>query len=256
MGEGVLRLDRCKIYFCLWQARRADEKREIRMRGCKTCGRDTKRLSGRCAKCERDMRENGAVGQRAILKRDLHLHLQGVLASRKRTAGNAEQWATLDYQWDTVVERAWAIDQKAKSGQPFYKPAYRAAQEVLKLSKDVKSADVTNACLAMYSLLAFDGRLIKDDNSFKVQLVKAVRKLGTIGLGARWDGRQNRVGKMYRSMPPRAVDEVAGWLVAAYGFAGVTFAQTERKRIERELEEKAKVRAAVRGIFNSDDEAA
>jgi hypothetical protein len=165
--------------------------------------------------------ENGAVGQRAILKRDLHAHLQGVLASRKRTASAAEQWAALDHQWDVIVERAWASDRDAKVGQAFYKPAYQAAQEVLKLSKDVKSADVTNVCLAMYSLLAFDGRLINDDNSFKVQLVKAVRKLGTIGLGARWDDRQNRARKMYRSMPPRAVEEMARWLGAAYGFAGV-----------------------------------
>jgi hypothetical protein len=225
------------------------------MRGCRSCGRETKRLSGRCAKCERDQRENGAVGQRAILKRDLHGHLQGVLASRKRTAGNAEQWATLDYQWDGIVEAAWGIDREAKAGKAFYKPRYQAAQEVLKLSKDVKAADVTNVCLAMYALLAFDGRLIKDDNSFKVQLVKAVRKLGTIGLGAQWDNRQNRTRRMYRSMPPQAVDEMARWLGAAYGFAGVRFAQTEKARSERELEEKAKVRAAVRGIFNSEEAA-
>jgi hypothetical protein len=36
----------------------------------------------------------------------------------------------------------------------------------------------------------------------------------------------------------------------------LTFAQTEKVRSEREIEEKVKVRAAVRDIFKSDEEVA
>jgi hypothetical protein len=59
---------------------------------------------------------------------------------------------------------------------------------------------------------------------------------------------------VYRAMPPKAVQEMALWLKAAFGHAGVVFAQTERARRERELAEKAKLRDAIRKLFSDDDE--
>jgi hypothetical protein len=55
-------------------------------------------------------------------------------------------------------------------------------------------------------------------------------------------------------MPPKAVQEMALWLKAAFGHAGVVFAQTERARRERELAEKAKLKGAIRRLFSDDGE--
>ena len=76
---------------------------------------------------------------------------------QRRTANKAEQWAELDYQWDKIVEHARSAEQDYPHGSErgigaVYWPRVQAAREVLKLGKDLKAADGTNACLAMYSL--------------------------------------------------------------------------------------------------------
>ena len=119
----------------------------------------------------------------------------------------------------------------------------------MKLAADVRTEDVTNVALAMWSLLEFDGRLVKDDRAFLVQLVRQVRKLGTLGLGQRWDDRNQRTRRMYRAVPPRAVTEFAKWLRDAYGYAGVVYAHAEKARVERELEEKARLRSSIGKLF-------
>ena len=220
------------------------------VRFCRTCGKETERRSGRCGKCERALRVNGHPEQRGVTKRDLHPHLLSVIACRKRTADRAAEWANLDRQWDRIVEDAKAYIAEWRGGKASYRPQIRAAEEVVRLAVDVKAEDVTNVVLAMWSLLEFDGKLVKDDKAFLVQLVRQVRKLGTIGLGQRWDDRNQRTRRMYRAVPPRAVLEFAIWLRDAYGYAGVVYAHAEKARVERELEEKAKLRSSIGKLFD------
>jgi hypothetical protein len=223
---------------------------------CRTpgCGRPTKRLSGRCSKCESAKRLNGDYKQLAVTKKALHGHLVLAVACRKRTAERSDQWGALDGQWDKIVEQAREIVAQWRSGVASYRPRVQAAQEIIKLVEDdVQAEDVVNVSLAMWSAYLND-TLIKTDDSFLFQWTRQVRKLGTMALGQRWDNRQQRSRRVYRAMPPKAVQEMALWLKAAFGHAGVVFAQTERARRERELAEKAKLKGAIRRLFSDDGE--
>jgi hypothetical protein len=219
---------------------------------CRTpgCGRPTKRLSGRCSKCESAKRLNGDYKQLAVTKKALHGHLVLALACRKRTAERADQWAALDGQWNKIVEQAREILTEWRSGIASYRPRVQAAEEIIKLAEHgVKAEDVVNVSLAMWSAYLND-TLIKTDDSFLFQWTRQVRKLGTMALGQRWDDRQQRSRRVYRAMPPKAVHEMALWLKAAFGHAGVVFAKTERARRERELEERARLKGAIRKLFD------
>lgn len=233
-----------------------ESKEETTVRYCRACGRETKRLSGSCGKCERNKRENGHPAQRAVTKRELSEHLKLVLKCRKRTASQATEWAALDAQWGHIVDHARAVVAESRSGRAYLSTELRAANEVLRLARDVEAQQVTDVSLAMWSLNLNDGRMLKDDHSFLVQWVRQVRKLGTVALGQRWDDRQQRVRRMYVCVPPSAVKVFAGWLKAAYAHAGVTFARAERERHERELEEKARVKAAIGSLFNGEKDVA
>jgi hypothetical protein len=135
-----------------------------------------------------------------------------------------------------------------------YRPEAQAAEEIVKLADEgVQAEEVVNVSLAMWSAYLND-TLIKTDDSFLFQWTRQVRKLGTMALGQRWDDRQQRSRRVYRAMPPKAVREMALWLKAAFGHAGVVFAQTERARRERELEEKAELKGAIRKLFSDDGE--
>jgi hypothetical protein len=198
---------------------------------------------------------NGDYQQHAVTKRDLHAHLLLAEACRRRTADRAAEWSALDGQWDRLVERAREIVAASRSGKASHRPTVQAAQEIIKQAEDgVKAEDVVNVSLAMWSLYLND-RLIKTDTSFLVQWTRQVRKLGTMALGQRWDDRAQRVRRVYRVMPPKAVREMAAWLKAAFGHAGATFARTEKARHERELEERAQFKGAIGKLFDDKDAA-
>jgi hypothetical protein len=221
---------------------------------CRTpgCGRPTKRLSGRCSKCESAKRLNGDYKQLAVTKKALHGHLQLALACRKRTADRADEWAALDGLWDKLVEHAREIMHERHAGKAMYRPSAQAAEEIIKLSEGgVQAQDVVNVSLAVSSAY-WNDTLIRTDESFLFQWVRQVRKLGTMSLGQRWDNRQQRTRHVYRAMPPAAVREMAMMLKGAFGLAGVAFARSEKARKERVAADKAKLKDALGKLFDGD----
>ncbi len=149
-------------------------------------------------------------------------------ARRDKNKGNA-LWSILEERWGAIQATAGAILQQYEAGQTIIKHEHQAAQTVHVLAGAVDPGAVVDTALAMFLLQEDEPRAFKDDRAFRFQLVRRVRALTEKNAGLYWDNEEKRTKRVYRDMPPRAVEVLAGWLVQAFGQAGLILARKEQE---------------------------
>ncbi len=93
----------------------------------------------------------------------------------------------------------------------------------------------------MYLLLALEPRRFRSARAFWFQLVRRVRALAEVNVGSRFDPRTERIKRVYRDLPPRAIEALARIIVEAIGVAGGRLAQLELRDRQRQADQRARL---------------
>jgi uncharacterized protein (DUF924 family) len=112
----------------------------------------------------------------------------------------------------------------------------RAAEELVKLSGQVKAQEVIHTALAVFILQDQHPRKFYSDAGFRFQLVRRVRALTDLNVGAWWDHKANKVKRVYRDLPIQCTSIMGQWLAEAFGGAGIRLAELERADLEKQRE--------------------
>jgi hypothetical protein len=203
---------------------------------CRTpgCEKTTRRLSGRCGNCEAMRRLNGDYQQRAVPRRLILRYVKTVKVYRRAGKDQAEGWRAIDMLWPTIIEeaRSYLLTNPDPTHRSSYsataRARYRAHEEIVRLDADaIDGREVTHTVLALF-LMRWTDNVIRTDEAFLIQLARAVRKLGTVGLG-RYRDRYGRLRQRYRAVPRRAMLEIGRLINGAFGPNGMAIVKAEQQ---------------------------
>lgn len=146
-------------------------------------------------------------------------------------------WEVIRARWGRCVGHAQAALGQRDSGVPSQRHAVRAAEEVLKMDRNVPFISLACTSLAMYVLQSDHPRRFRDDEAFRFQLVRKVRGLDALAVYKTWNHKRRASHWVYRDMPPRAVRVMADYLAAAFGEAGLLLRDHAKTRPRLEVTE-------------------
>jgi hypothetical protein len=141
-----------------------------------------------------------------------------------------------------------AKEDRIRELKPSIRHEVKAAHELLRLAKGASAVDVTDTALAMYLMQDAEPRRFKSDQAFWTQLVRRVRGLAEVNAGTYWDQESGKVKRVYRDTPPRVTAVMKGWLVEAFGGAGLHLAQLERRDDEARRGDREAMRQALAAL--------
>jgi hypothetical protein len=182
------------------------------------------------------MRRHGDPRQEGITKAQLEPYVKLVEARISKNAANPV-WAQLDDRWQVLTRSAEETLSAYHNGRPGLRQEVRAASEVKKLSDAVEPREVIMAALAMYLMLYQEPRRFRSDEAFTTQLVRRVRGLSEVNVGVWYDNKTNKMRRVYRELPPRVVQVIAGWLIPVLGGVGLKLVELEKADWEAQQNE-------------------
>ncbi|MBM6592391.1 recombinase family protein [Microvirga pudoricolor] len=92
----------------------------------------------------------------------------------------------------------------------------------------VEPHEVIVTALAMFLMHYQEPRRFKSDDAFTTQLVRRVRGLSDVNVGEWYDDKSGRTRRVYRELPPRVVQVIAGWLIPMLGGIGLKLVELEQ----------------------------
>jgi hypothetical protein len=212
-----------------------------RASGCRdvvTRGRSTRY----CERHHRNLYRHGDTHGNAFSKRELAYYRKLVKAKRKATK-EAPFWVECERRWEATIRRAQSITRDSQSGRVVHRPTRIAAEEVLKIASCTPASEVLEVMGAMYLAQEQDPHRFVSDRHFWFQLARRIRSLGDTLTATRWDGRalggKGKLRRLYKDLTPRAVEELAKWIVAWSAGAGVNIAHTIVEDDRMEMAKKA-----------------
>jgi hypothetical protein len=203
--------------------------RTCRAPGCPST--TSSRFSPYCTTHRGRLRRQGSIDQRPVSKRELASYIRLV---EKRITKNADNlaWSRLDEAWGRLLGHARGILTGESSGRPGPRHERVAARELMRLGELVNAREVVNCALAMFVMLELDGRRFPTDPGFRAQLVRRVLRLTELNSSLYFDRVTNHAKRVYRDLPPRAVNVLGQWLAEAFGVAGMHLGRLELRDIE------------------------
>jgi hypothetical protein len=202
------------------------------------------RFAAYCGPHRAALRRHGAVDQKALTKAQLKPYLTLV---KKRIAKNPESiaWVNLDERWVALVDHAEGIlaaFAKGKAGSRFERVA---AQEVVKLAKEVKPREVVEVVCAMVMMWTMEPRRFRSDNAFRTQLARRVRSLTDLHVGERYDHVRGKIRRHYRELTSKAALILGHWLATTLGVGGQHMARLEEAEREQKARESRELHEAL-----------
>jgi hypothetical protein len=169
---------------------------------------------------------------------------------RARIARNADNvaWVTLDERWRALVDHAHGVIRSFESGRAGVRFERTAAQEVIKLAKDVEARAVVEVTAAMVVMREFEPRAFRSDDAFWLQLTRRARSLTDLHFGETWDNRRKRVRRHYRELSPKAAIIMGRWLAETLGVGGQHIARVELAEREKKAKERGDLHEALRKL--------
>ena len=200
-----------------------------------------------CDHHKQAQRRHGHAAQAGVTVHELRPFVALVDARKAKNPGNPT-WPMLVARWEAVVDAAKATLVRYGSGQPGNRYAVKAAHQLTTLAENTEPWAVVRTVLAMYLLQDQQPRRFVSDAAFDAQLVRRVTRLAPANAGTYWDQSSGRAKRVYRDIPPRAVQALAVPLKEALGAAGVMLAAKEREDAERQRDERQQLAEAIRGL--------
>jgi hypothetical protein len=193
------------------------------------------------------LRRHGAPDQKAVTKARLAPYLRIVKARIARNPDNVA-WVTLDERWRALVDHAHGVLKTFASGRAGVRFERIAAQEVVKLAKEVEARAVVEVTAAMVVMQEFEPRAFRSDDAFWLQLTRRVRSLTDLHFGESWDNKRQRVRRHYRDISPKAAVIMGRWLAEMLGVGGQHIARVELAEREKTAKEQVGLHDALRKL--------
>lgn len=204
----------------------------VRQCAVPSCGAATAGHSTLCERHKRTQRRHGHPEQVGTTVHDIK-HYRKRVAARKAKNPTNPAWSLLEQRWQGLI--AIAADTVAAYLRGAVHIAYvvRAAEQVLRIATAVPSGVVVETSLAMYLMHEERPQRFLSGRAFSFELARRVRGLTDSNAGTYWDARTGKMKRVYKDLAPKAMEVLAGQLVAAFGGAGLFIAGLERVEAEK-----------------------
>jgi hypothetical protein len=180
-----------------------------------------------CSAHKATSRRHGDPLQEGVTKAKLDPYLKIVEARIAKNA-SSQVWLQLDERWQALTTGVAPILSAYHNGRPGLRHEVLAAHEIKKLGDTVEPHKVIVTALAMYLMVDQEPRRFRSDAAFSTQLIRRIRALSDINVGEWHDSKTNKTRRVYRELPPRVVQVLAGWVVPVLGGVGIKLAALER----------------------------
>lgn len=203
------------------------------MRTCRVpgCTEPTTKYGTYCTTHKAVMRRHGDPLQEGITKAHLAPYVKLVEARIAKNVNNPV-WSQLEERWLALTNAAEATLSAYHNGRPGVRQEVLAAHEIKKLRETVEPRKIIVTALAMYVMLDQEPRRFRSDAAFTTQLIRRVRGLSEVNVGEWYDHKTNKMKRVYRELPPKVVQVLAGWIVPILGGVGIKLAALERADYE------------------------
>lgn len=210
---------------------------QCRARGC---AEKATTFGSLCGAHRNRQRRQGHPEQLTIGVRHLRPFLPIV---RKRIAANPSSplWHLMEADWCALIARA---EEEVATTGPYERHKRIAAEELIKVAKDVPFARVLETVTALVFLWDEQPQLFRSDDAFRVQAARRVRALTDLNSGTVYDHKERRVRRFYRDIPCKAARFLGQQVVEllARGCLGIVRVE-QRERSQVEANEAAKTAA-------------
>lgn len=190
------------------------------------CGEATGGHSTLCERHKRTQRRHGHPEQIGVTVHELSPFRKRVGVRRVKNA-DSPAWPLLAKRWQVVVQATASTVADYHSGSVHDRYAVIAAQQVQLIATLDAPEAVVETALAMYLLGDDRPNRFRSDRAFSFELARRVRGLADGHAGTYWDAKTKSLKRVYRDLPPRAIEVLGAHLVAAFGGAGVFLARLE-----------------------------
>lgn len=219
------------------------------MKSCQAsgCSEAASGFSTYCDHHKQSLRRHGDPAQAGVTVHELRPYVAGV-AARHAKNKDSDAWTILAKRWVLLADHARAVLARYAAGEPSQRFEVKAAQQVVNLADTVPADAVVHMAIAMYLFRDDQPGRFRSDKAFDYQLVRRVRGLSDVNAGTYWDQKAGRNKRVYRDLPPRAVEALAVWLKDAFGLAGLMLARKQRGEAAQVVEERHRLAAALEGL--------
>lgn len=200
--------------------------------------------SRHCTSHRKALTRHGDPLQGAITVFQLKPYLARVVARQKANKDN-EAWSILEGRWEALVAHAKEITDQWEGGMALHRPTVDAAGQIQVLARDAPPGAVVRTVMAMYLMLEEEGRRFRSDRAFDYQLVRRVRGLAEMSKGTYWDHSTGKKKRVYRDLPRRVVEVLAGWLKESFGGPGLQLARLEQAKGQALVNERSRLTTAL-----------
>lgn len=223
--------------------------RSILLRTCRVpgCHEPATGFSAYCSPHKATSRRHGDPLQEGVTKAQLDPYVK-IVEARITKNTNSSVWSQLDERWLALTGAAEAILSAYHNGRPGLRQEVLAAHEVKKLGNTVEPRSVIVTALAMYLMIDQEPRRFRSDAAFSTQLIRRIRGLSDVNVGEWHDSRSNKTRRVYRELPPRVVQVLAGWVVPVLGSVGIRLAALEKADHEAVQKQIASFQQAVNDL--------
>jgi hypothetical protein len=157
-------------------------------------------------------------------------------------------WEVMQARWGRSLSHAQGILGLRDRGVTFNRHQAKAADELVRLDRNVPFEDLACTALALYVYAADHPLRFRSDDALRFQLVRKVRALDDLAVYTTWNHKRRAMHRVYRDMPPRAVMLLAGYLEGTFGEAGMLLRDHAKSRPRLEVTEARMMADAVKAL--------
>lgn len=211
------------------------------------CGHPSSGRSNKCNAHRLTLRRHGHPGQVGIKVTEYAPYRAAIRKLWDTNEGNPF-WNVMEARWQGSRAIAEATLARATTGAAYNRHEQRAAEELLKLARNVPFQVIACTAMAIYVFQADRPHRFRDDQAFAFQLVRKVRALDDLAVYCVWNHKRKRMHRAYRDLPPGAVRILAGYLSASFGEAGLLLRDHEKSRPRLQATESKLMADALRSL--------
>lgn len=211
------------------------------------CQREAGKYGHLCPKHAMRKRRQGHPQQDPVKRHELRpwcREVRPVLDRNRRR----EAIKITEERWEALLARCPALVDGRDTGGIVHWPTVQAAKALLQAAKDASFEAVLETVSAMLLLRDTDPRRFKSDDALRVQLARAVRRLGTTAVAWGVDQKTGKTRGVYRTFPHRASLVLAEMVLEAIGPAAGRIVATVKAEAERKARHEGQYRAALAEI--------
>ncbi len=215
-------------------------------RQCKvpSCYRPTGGFSTMCTKHKSTERRHGHPEQGGLTVAELAPYR---LRVRARVAINKDNptWGYLQANWKAAMGYAETQIRAVYAGAFFIRHEVKTWEALLRIDQGAAFSEVLEVALAMFLYREEKPYRFESDKGFDAQLVRRVRTLAPVNAGSYYNHKTGKVQRVYRDLPPRTRETLAGVLRQIFAVAGLTVSGLEMAEQQAKVDQKGRFHAAL-----------